>query len=104
MEYCIIITTCPTNKEAGDMASRLVKEKLAACVQLSPITSYYIWNNKPHSDSEIRLIIKTRQGLYSLVEEFIKQNHSYDLPQIVQVPVKDGSKEYLEWIDKNTRN
>jgi periplasmic divalent cation tolerance protein len=102
MEYCIILTTCPDNKEAKTLASKLIKEKLAACVQLSPITSYYTWKGDTHTDPEVRLLIKTRTKLYGLVEQFIKQNHSYEVPQIVQITINDGSDEYLDWIDENT--
>ena len=102
MEYCIILTTCPDNKEAKTLASKLIKEKLAACVQLSPITSYYTWKGDTHTDPEVRLLIKTRARLYGLVEQFIKQNHSYEVPQIVQITINDGSDEYLDWIDENT--
>lgn len=102
MEYCIILTTCPDKKEADAMAAGLVKKKLAACVQLSPVTSHYTWKDEPHVDSEIKLVIKTRTRLYESVEQFIKQTHSYDVPQIVQVPIMDGSDEYLDWVDENT--
>lgn len=103
MEYCIIFTTCPDNKEAKALASSLIKEKLAACVQLSPITSYYTWKNDQHIETEIRLTIKTRTKLYETIEQFIKKNHSYEVPQIVQIPINDGSDEYLDWIDETTK-
>lgn len=102
MEYCIILTTCPNEKEAKALAESLVKEKLAACVQLSPITSYYRWKNEQHMDAEIKLLIKTRTRLFEPVEQFIKQHHSYEVPQIIQVPITDGSDEYFDWIDENT--
>ena len=102
MEYCIILTTCPNNKEADRLASELINKKLAACVQLSPITSYYSWENNQHREAEIKLVIKTRSRLYESVEQCIKQHHSYDVPQIVQIPVFEGSDEYLDWIDENT--
>lgn len=102
MEYCIVLTTCPNIDEAKTLASELVEEKLAACVQLNPITSYYSWKNEQHADAEIRLVIKTRTRLYEPVEQFIKTHHSYDVPQIVQVPITDGSDEYLDWVDENT--
>ncbi len=102
MEYCIILTTCPTDKEAEVLASKLVKKKLAACVQLCSITSYYSWKDEQHIDPEIRLLIKTRTKLYESVQQFIKHHHSYDTPQIVQIPITDGSDEYLDWIDENT--
>ncbi len=103
MEYCIILTTCPNTEEADRMASELIEQKLAACVQLSPVTSYYGWQGNPHSDAEIKLLIKTRSRLYDSVEHFIKQHHSYDVPQIVQIPILEGSDEYLDWVDENTR-
>jgi len=99
MEYCIILTTCPNDEEAKTLASKLLREKLAACIQLSPITSYYTWKGDTHIDPEIRLLIKTKQRLYESVEQFIKQNHSYEVPQIVQITINDGSDEYLDWID-----
>lgn len=102
MEYCIVLTTCPNTKEADMLASKLIKQKLAACVQLSPITSYYNWENNPHSEAEIKLLIKTRSRLYESVEHFIKQHHSYEIPQIVQIPINEGSDEYLDWVDENT--
>ncbi|CCK81754.1 MULTISPECIES: divalent-cation tolerance protein CutA [Desulfobacula] len=102
MEYCIVLTTCPNNNEAKTLASKLIKEKLAACVQLSSITSYYTWKGDMHNETEIRLIIKTRSRLYETIEQFIQKNHSYDVPQIVQIPINDGSDEYLDWIDENT--
>ena len=104
MEYCIILTTCPNNEEADILASKLIKEKLAACVQLSPITSYYTWKSQIHNDPEIRLLIKTKTSLYELVEQLIKKYHSYDVPQIVQLPILDGSSEYLGWIDESTKD
>ncbi len=102
MEYCIILTTCPDETEADKLASKLIKEKLAACVQLTPIKSYYTWKNEQHIDPEIKLVIKTRSKLYESVEQFIKKHHSYDVPQIVQVIINEGSDQYLDWIDENT--
>lgn len=103
MEYCIILTTCSSSEEAKDLASKLVKEKLAACVQLSSITSFYTWKGQTHNDPEIRLLMKTRHELYESVEQFIKKHHSYEEPQIIQVPITDGSDQYLGWIDDNTK-
>lgn len=63
MEYCIILTTCPNEKEAKTLASKLIKRKLAACVQLSSITSYYTWKGGTYNEPEIRLAIKTRSQI-----------------------------------------
>ncbi|WP_300456427.1 divalent-cation tolerance protein CutA [Desulfobacula sp.] len=102
MEYCIVLTTCPNDEEAKTLASKLLEKNLAACVQLSSITSYYNWKGITHADPEIRLVIKTRARRYESVEQFIKKNHSYDVPQIVQIPITDGSDEFLDWMDEAT--
>ena len=68
---------------------------MAACIQLSRITSYYTWKEETCIEPEIRLVIKTRTKLYESVEQFIKKNHSYDAPQIIQTPITDGSDDYL---------
>jgi periplasmic divalent cation tolerance protein len=102
MDYAIILTTCPDENEAKNLASKLIAEKLAACVQLSGIQSYYTWKNKTCIDPEVRLTIKTRTPLFKQVETFIQQHHSYEVPQVIMVPVANGSEAYLDWIDENT--
>lgn len=104
MDYCIILTTCSNDEEAKELASKLIKKQLAACVQLSPITSYYSWENKLHVDAETRLLIKTKCRLYKSVESFIKKHHSYEVPEVVQIPIMGGSDKYLDWIDETVRN
>ncbi len=102
MDYCIVLTTCSSKEEAHTLASKIIEQKLAACVQLSGITSYYRWDNVTHIDPEIKLLIKTKVQLYESLEQFITRNHSYEVPQIVQVPITDGSDNYFDWIDENT--
>jgi periplasmic divalent cation tolerance protein len=102
MDYAIILTTCPNEKEARDLASKLISKKLAACVQLSGIESFYTWKSKVCIDPEFRLTIKTKTRLFEQVERFIKRHHTYEVPQIVMVPIIDGSEDYLDWIDENT--
>jgi len=96
--YIIILTTSPSPEEARTLASGLVTNKLAACVQCSPITSWYTWDNAVTMDNEIRLVIKTTHALYHDVEEYIQANHSYDVPEIVAIPLLKGSASYLDWI------
>ncbi len=102
MNYCIVITTCGTLVEAKKLAFQIVKSRLAACVQISRITSYYTWKRKIHNDFEYRLFIKTRTKLYSQLEQYIKDNHSYDVPEIVKLSIQAGFKKYLDWIDEVT--
>lgn len=102
MEYAIVLTTCPSEQEAKDLATRIIAEKLGACVQLSGIESFYIWEGEACIEPEIRLTIKTRTKLYEKLEAFIKKHHSFDVPQIVMIPIRDGSDAYLDWVDLNT--
>lgn len=102
MTYCMIVTTCPNREEALMLSKELVSSKLAACAQIHSIESVYSWQDAIHHDPEFRLIIKTRQDLYSRIESFIVQHHSYDLPQIIQIPIDGGSVNYLNWIEQET--
>ena len=99
-EYCIVLTTCETTDEAHKLASGLIKERLAACVQLSAITSYYEWNSKLTTGHQQLLFIKTRTSLYKRIESFITGHHSYEVPEIVQIPIRQGLTGYLNWIDE----
>ncbi|MCG8634504.1 MAG: divalent-cation tolerance protein CutA [Desulfobacterales bacterium] len=103
MSYCMILVTCSDESGAGKLASDLVENRLAACVQIHSVTSIYSWENQVHRDPEFRLMIKTRSSLYRDVEAFIIERHSYEVPQIIQVPVESGLTAYLNWIDDNTK-
>ncbi len=98
--YSLVITTCPNSQEADQLASGLVKRRLAACVQITGITSYYEWDDKVNKDEERLLLIKTQTQRCDDVEKFIHQNHSYDVPEIIAIPISDGSHAYLSWIDE----
>lgn len=100
--YCMIITTCPNQDEAALMAKGLIENKLAACVQTSEIKSFYFWEGQVRHDPEVRLMIKTRTWLYPEVENFIKKNHSYSVPEIVSIPIDRGDLKYLGWMDEVT--
>lgn len=102
MDYLVVITTCGSQDEAENLASQIIKSKLAACVQLSNITSYYIWDGEVNNDPEVKLLIKTRKALYDQLEAMIKNLHSYDVPEIIALPVLSGLKDYLDWIDEVT--
>jgi len=102
MEYSIIITTTDSEEEARSLSAKLVENKLAACVQVSPITSFYTWKGEVHNDPEHKLLIKTCKELYPAAEAFIKEQHSYEVPEIIEVPIRSGLGEYLGWIDEVT--
>ncbi len=81
------------------MRSALIERRLAACVQISgPITSVYRWQEKIETGSEWRCEIKTRMAHYAAVESAIRELHSYDVPEILALPVVAGSQAYLDWL------
>ncbi len=102
-EYCMILTTCGSQEEAERIAEVLVSRRVAACVQVSNIHSTYRWEGKVHKDAEYLLLIKTQARLYEKVEAAILENHSYEVPEIIQLPITQGSKNYLEWLEENAR-
>jgi len=101
--YCIVTTTCGSLGEAHELAEMLVNRKLAACVQLVNITSVYRWGGELNKETELLLLIKTTQERYQQIEDAIRENHSYEVPEIMQIPVDGGFLPYLSWIDESTR-
>ena len=98
MTYIIIKTTFATKKEAEDAARRIIEKKLAACIQLSEVESYYRWNNKTEKSHEYKLEIKTLDKNYKKIEDLITKHHKYKIPEIVSLKLHKGSKEYLDWM------
>jgi periplasmic divalent cation tolerance protein len=101
--FVIILTTIGTKQQAEDLAQKILEAKLAACVQIQKIQSRYWWNGKIECGDEYLLSIKTCADLFAELVDFIKQNHSYEIPAIVQIPIIDGSSEYLNWIGSVTK-
>lgn len=97
MSAVLILTTTGSQDEAVAIAETLIAERLAACVQLSPIESWYRWEGKVARADEVRLHVKTSAALAEKAAARIRALHSYALPEIVTLPV-DGSADYLAWI------
>ncbi|MDY0180069.1 divalent-cation tolerance protein CutA [Aliarcobacter skirrowii] len=102
MNITIVKTTCKDKKEAKNISKSLVKDKLAACVQMQKIKSIYFWNNKLCEDKEILLSIKTKKSLFSQVKDRILELHSYEVPQIIELEITNISENYKKFIEKNT--
>jgi len=100
-KYSVLMTTTDSQQEANRLSELLVREKLAACVQSLPITSTYTWKGELVKDSEWLLLIKTRSNKYKEIEALLLTHHSYDIPEIVLLPVDAGYSGYLSWIDEN---
>ncbi|VTU40679.1 Divalent-cation tolerance protein CutA [Variovorax sp. PBS-H4] len=95
---CIVMTSASTEDEAEALAAALVEARLAACVQVQRVRSFYIWEEALHREPEWVLLIKTLAARYPALEAFIRERHSYETPEIVQLPVSAGSPDYLRWL------
>ncbi len=104
IDAVMAMTTVNTEREARELASRIVKERLAACVQIVPkIESVYFWDGKVRDDQEYLLLIKTLEARCGDLKAFLEKHHSYEVPEFLVLPVIDGSKEYLQWMKDCTR-
>jgi len=99
----LVLTHLPGHAGAMALARALVTERLAACVNVgAPVQSMYHWQGQIETADEIPVTIKTRAALYPRVEAAIRARHPYDLPEIVAVPLLDGSRPYLDWLAAET--
>jgi len=98
----VILCTCPDAEEAGRLARSLVEANLAACVNVIPqVRSYYRWKGAFETSEECLLAIKSSGQLFGALRAHIEQIHSYEVPEILALPVKAGSEKYLNWLDAN---
>ena len=102
-DYGVLLTTAPSRDEAAKIAKLLIDEKLAACVQLVPIESFYVWEGKTQNGAEVLLLVKTRTALFEPAMMRIKEVHPYSVPEIVGTQFLAGFKPYLDWISEVTR-
>jgi len=102
--YIVIFITAANKKEADKIAEELVKSKLAACVNIvGNIKSVFRWQGKLDRTEEVLLIIKSKKSKFNKISGFVKSMHSYQVPEIISLPVISGNKDYLEWLDANIR-
>ena len=95
----VVLTTTPNTEEAESLARKIVKARLAACVQVLPPTkSFYFWENEVQADSEHLLLIKTLPEKFDALKDFIQANHSYSVPEIVALRAEDVSESYSGWL------
>ncbi len=103
MKNCVIFCTVPNEFNANLIATTLVEDNLAACVNIMPsVTSVYKWEGIVQTDSELLMIIKTQEDKFTEVETKIKELHENTLPEIIALPITNGSTEYQNWIVKET--
>jgi len=103
LEPIIVLVTCGSEEEALEIANALVEKHLAACVNLvSPIRSIYRWEGKVWDEKEWLLIIKTQKKRFQELEKKVKSLHSYSVPEIISLPIVEGSSSYLNWLREMT--
>ncbi len=100
--YSVMFSTTKDRPEAERIAGLLIGQRLAACVQLMPVDSVYMWGGKIEKSGKILLLIKTRSDRVDKAMLAIKAAHSYEIPEIVSVPIESGLPKYLAWIDEVT--
>jgi periplasmic divalent cation tolerance protein len=102
--YLVVLITCPDEEEGKKIADFLLKERLAACVNLIPnLTSFFWWSGKRHESEEVLLMVKTKKRVLRELIKKVKETHQYENPEIIALPVIGGSKDYMKWIEDETR-
>ena len=102
-ESILILSNCRDDNEADYIIEALFQAKLVACVQTNKVHSHYYWHDRIKHDTEVRLLIKTKKVLFKECEQLIRSMHSYELPEIIEIPITDGSQQFLDWVDYATK-
>jgi periplasmic divalent cation tolerance protein len=102
--YIVLFTTASNSEEAHKIAKVLLSQRKAACVNIvSGISSLFWWQDKLDSSQESLLIVKTKASLLNQIVTLVKEIHSYEVPEIIALPIIGGNQDYLEWIDKEVK-
>lgn len=101
--YIQVVTTTDTNEIAEKIATAVLEQKLAACVQISNCKSMYRWQGEVEHAEELVCIMKSRMDLYPELERVIRSLHTYKVPEILATEIKTGFRDYLAWLDQELR-
>jgi len=102
-DYIVVYVTAPED-EAVDLAKTLVEERLVACVNIVPgLRSIYWWQGKVEDEPEVLCIMKTRSNLFESLRDRVRELHSYEVEEIIALPILAGNLPYLDWIKENTK-
>mmetsp|Transcript_7588 Transcript_7588/g.11167 ORF Transcript_7588/g.11167 Transcript_7588/m.11167 type:complete len:128 (-) Transcript_7588:28-411(-) len=104
-EASAVYITIDSSQKAEELAKGLVDSELAACVNIIPsVKSVYKWENQVHVDEELLLMVKTRSELIPSLTEWVQNNHPYDCPEVISVPITSGNPAYLQFVTDSTKN
>jgi len=102
LDYTLVMVTASSREEAEKIATTLLERKLIACANiLGPVSSRFWWQGKIDSAEEYIIFMKTKRELFDQVADSVKQLHSYEVPEIIALPIVEGAKPYLEWINSS---
>jgi periplasmic divalent cation tolerance protein len=101
--FCIVLTTSDSDDHAERIVEAVLQAKLAACLQLMPIRSRYVWEGKIARDNEVLILIKAKSADYDDLAACIRAAHTYEVPEIVRLEIEAGAQSYLDWIGAVTR-
>ena len=97
----VVLTTCNSQEQGAQLARHLIEHRLAACVNiLAGARSFYRWKDEIQNSEEVVLIIKSRRDTFDKLREAIAHLHSYEIPEVIALPITDGSEAYLNWLDR----
>ena len=97
----VVLSTCASAEEAERLARRVIDDRLAACVNvLSPVRSFYRWKGEIEDSAEWLLIIKTTRDKFDALRAALESAHTYEVPEVIAIPIVDGSPNYLSWIER----
>ena len=101
----VVLLTCGSEEEASRIARALVEARLAACVNIleTPVRSIYRWKGRVERAAEHLLLAKTRRGRLKALEAEVRRLHSYETPEIIALPVTEGARAYLAWLEESVR-
>ncbi|MEW6738394.1 MAG: divalent-cation tolerance protein CutA [Nitrospirota bacterium] len=103
METIVVYITAPNEDEAARIAKAIVEERLAGCANIvKGIRSIYSWQGKIEDDAEVLMIVKTQRHLFEPLKRRVKELHSYTVPEIIALPIIEGSEDYLNWLKEVT--
>lgn len=98
----VVLTTCASEQEAERLAHAMVEQRVAACVNVIPgLKSYYHWQGKLESAGEWLLLIKSSRAAFAALRAALEKAHSYEVPEVIALPVVDGAPNYLNWLSTN---
>jgi periplasmic divalent cation tolerance protein len=102
-DFIVVLITCPSPEEAENLSKKILSERLAACVNIiNSVHSLFHWQGKIEDDQESLMIVKTRSVLLDQLKTFVQENHPYDVPEVIALPIVGGSDDYMEWMKSET--